>query len=550
VISEIENREEFNMLVEEGYVGSDGENWIEGSPKCINDFSLCDQSDLFKVNINIETRASLDPETKDTISGKCQVTDIIDVMEQNVADANNLWKDLTNKEQTNLYLQQIAKGFNPEVSELGAYMTISNRTKEEAAEAEKNKEFSEQLSGGLSSVTSKITDTIKTPGPLLESAINSTFKTSLDLQNTFTGEIIADAIGTFTSTLSNKMMDKYFEGLVDEETTSGGGSSSLVGSLLGGARSGITAAKLIFADLKQVNYSVGGNLDILSSLASCPDSENPTPDTCVIDSRFSTAIEQELTVREAIDAGLLDGNKLFGFDVNGNQPEYYNGYPYRSLVILRKYRVIPVGWELAAIYMRDYASGFYSLNILIDEYDNVDSPFYHLVDPNWVLKAPSVYCAREGAGNKIEFSDAIRSQDTNKIDGIDSNDAAIPLVTRNSNYCADEQLCLIENDDGSCKKYGYCIEEEPIWKFTGTGCEEQYNSCQSFGEDLNYLTNSLDYSTCNSENAGCQWYCQDYDLASEKWQCTNQTPPAGGDIISFNGKAESCTESAEGCSEF
>ncbi|XOU94420.1 MAG: hypothetical protein ACNFW9_06355 [Candidatus Kerfeldbacteria bacterium] len=552
VIEEIENREMFNFLMDIGVVGVNNEPYIEGSPKCTNDFSLCDQSDLFKVNINIKTRASLDPATKDTISGKCQVTDIIDIMEQNVDDANNLWEDLTNKEKNNLYLQQIAKGFNPEVSELGAYITISNRTKDEAAKAQKNTEFSEQLSGGLSSVTSKISGAVKTPGPLLESAINSTFKTSLDLQNTFTGEIIADAIGTFTSTLANKMMDKYFEGLVEPELNSGGGSSSLLGGLLGGVRSGITAAKLLFADLKQVNYSVGGNLDILSSLASCPDTEDPTQDTCVIDSRFYTAIEQQLTVREALDAGLLDGNKLFGYDINGNQPEYYNGYPYRSLVILRKYRVLPVGWELAANYMREYARGFYSLNILIDEYDNIDSPFYHLVDPNWVLKAPSVYCERQGAGDKIEYSDAIRSEDTNKLpdSGIDSKDAAIPIVTRNSNYCADEQLCLIENDDGSCKKYGYCIEEEPIWKFAGAACQEEYSSCQSFGENENYLTNSLDYGTCNSENAGCQWYCQDYDLVSGEWQCTNQDPPAGGNKISFNDNAESCSANGEGCSEY
>jgi len=309
----------------------------------------------------------------------------------------------------------------------------------------------------------------------------------------------------------------------------------------------------MFADLKQADYSVGGDVDILSKLASCPDKDDPTPDSCVMDDRFRTAIQQRMTVREALNDGLLDGTRIFGFDSNGREPEYYNGYPYRSLVILRKYRIIPVGWELAAKYMRDYASGNYGLNALIQEYNNSSSPFYRLVDPNWVLKAPDVYCKRQGVGEKIQYEQAIRDEDTNNDLKIDGSDAATTTIQRQGDYCADEQMCLKENEDGSCKRYGYCVEEMPLWKFDGTSCSSHYNTCQIFsgpGGEASYLKNTVDYDGCNASNAGCQWYCQDWSTATNQWVCINEAPPNGGEKMSFNRNAEECNSEVEGCHEF
>ena len=550
----------YDILKGIGVFEDDSLNYVEGAPDCANRFSLCDQPTTLKLNLNILARQDLESGgSGDTFGaleqGRCPVTSIMDNFEKQTRDltANNgadFLKNLTSKQSTRIYLTEIQKTFTPEASEVGGFFSLTFQAKEEAAEAKEGEGFAQQLAGGIGNITSGITGAVETPGPLLEGAINNVFGTSLDVQSTYTGSLIADAIGTFTSTLSNKLMTKYFEGLVAEEVSSGGTTKSggLFSRLLGGVRSGVTAAKLLFSDLQLVDYSVGGSIDIVTNLSSCPNPDNPTVDTCVIDSRFATAIQQEMTVQEAIDGGLLDGARTFGFEADGREPEYYNGYPYRSLVILRKYRIIPVGWELAAKYMQNYAPGRYSLSTLIAEYDNEESPFYRLINPNWVLKAPELYCAKEGAGPTIEFEQEVRDQDTNKDNEYNTLDAATNVVQRNSTYCADERTCLAENDDGSCKKFGYCVEEEPVWRFDGQSCEEQNNSCVAFDNGNAYLTNTVEYNGCNAENAGCQWYCQDYDTAAG-WQCSNVTPPAGGSKISFNDKVNACSAAEEGCTE-
>ncbi|PIP29470.1 hypothetical protein COX27_01255, partial [Candidatus Kuenenbacteria bacterium CG23_combo_of_CG06-09_8_20_14_all_36_9] len=46
--------------------------------------------------------------------------------------------------------------------------------------------------------------------------------------------------------------------------------------------------------------------------------------------------------------GLISGMAPFGFDQDGVEPKPENGIPYRSILVLRKFRIVPVGWELAA----------------------------------------------------------------------------------------------------------------------------------------------------------------------------------------------------------
>ncbi len=555
-----ENRDTYNQLKEAGKLDDSGNTLLtEGAASCKNSFSLCQQTPEEKIQINILARSDLEQDkTLGTLQGgKCPVTSIIKNFENQTNDLTSkgvggIFKDLSTKDRTQIYLTEIQKTLTPEASQVGAYFYTINKANEKGQQKAEGTAFAQSLAGMISNVTSKVTGAVKTPAPLVEGAVNSIFGTSLDLQQTYTGSLIADAIGTFTSTLSSKLMKKYFEGLVSEEVTQGSSSGGLFSKLLGGVNSGITAAKLLFSELKLVDYSVGGNIDIITNLSSCPDKDNPTVDTCVIDARFATAIQQQLTVREAVDAGLLDASRTFGYESDGREPEYYNGYPYRSLVILRKYRIIPVGWELAAKYMQKYAPGRYSLGVLLAEYDNEDSPFYRLIDPNWVLKSPQLYCAKEGAGPVVEFEQAIRSVDTNKDNNIDTKDAAVNAITRNTTYCADEQGCLAENDDGSCKKYGYCIEEEPLWKFNGSSCDPQNNSCMAFDDGSAYLTNTINFNGCNSDNAGCKWYCQEYDPATG-WQCDNTAPtgqPADDKKISLTDDVLTCSATEEGCSEF
>ncbi len=533
---------------------------VVGAPECVAGFSLCTPISTtlgvnlpLKVQLQVLARKDVTGQTAPLYTSKCPLSSIIDNFESATTD----WEpNLTSKQKSKLYLAEVSKTFNPESNQLGIYLSVINATEKERAAAEKAAEVAKTIEGPFDSIINPISKTVKTPGTLVQKLASELPVQALQPMFVQTGTRIADAIGTFTNTLAAKLIEKYLtKGLAN----SGSGGTRTVGSSprgysgLGQSSSGITAAKIQLADLKQTDYVVGGERDVLSSIASCPDESDPTPDTCVIDSRFSTAIEQQMTVQEALDAGLLDGAKIFGYNARGAEPAYYDGYPYRSLVILRKYRVIPVGWELAALYIRKISGGNYTLNSIIKDYDNASSPFYHLIDPNWVLKLPAVTCNRAGAGEKIDSEEKIQQEDTNGDGNVDKNDAATTIIQRQTDYCADEQSCIAENADGSCKKWGYCVQEKPIYKFSGNSCNSASASCMALasrtGNQVSYLMDTVNKNGCTSENVGCQNYCRDWDNASNRWTCTIAEPPSGGNQINLNRNASSCQATGEGCTE-
>ncbi|MBU0597445.1 hypothetical protein KKF61_00435, partial [Patescibacteria group bacterium] len=536
--------------------------------QCMKDFTLCEPQDL-TVKVKLVAWAEKQTFGVPEITSKCPLSKIVDnyekyakafeedyekLKEQGVGES---FGDLLSGNKDRFFLAEITKTFNPEATEMGAYLSIIEGTKQKAAEEAKKIEFKKLMEGELDPVETTITGEKKTPAVFIEQAQQSVFDMSGKEVLHQTGSMIADAIGTFTNTLSSKLLDRLInEGwnpFAGKKGTTG--TTGLLSDVFGGSAPGITAAKILFADLQRTNYSVGGSVDVLDNISSCPDSENISSDTCVVDSRFRTAIENNMTVQDALNEGLLDGTKPFGFTSTGAEPEYYNGYPYRSLVILRKYRIIPVGWELAAKYIRDFASGTYTLSSLVSEYNNPDSPFYRLVDPNWVLKSPELYCKRKGAGERLLTSEVLRAEDTNEDNDINLYDAASAYIQRDTEYCADEQMCLAENADGSCKKFGYCVEEQPVWKFNGEGCEAQYNSCQTFntpdGSQVSYLKDTIDADGCNVGNAGCNWYCDNWNPNISEFVCANINPvsPYNRKVI-FNSNVEDCDASAEGCHQF
>lgn len=562
------SNEQIDRLVAQGLPAGYDYFDFEGPPTCLKNFSLCEPRDLTtKINIQLMAEQYLGG-TKAQITTKCSLTDILDNYEELdiTDDIERLGEkgfgetagDILAGRKDRIFLAELSKSFNPEDTEFGAYVEIISNAREEEETAKEKEAFKKSQEGELNAPETKVSEEKKTPAAFVEDTQSVIVSKSIDQYLVQTGSAIADAVGVFTNTLTSKLLDRLVnEGwnpfVSNRGSTSGSG--NFFQNLFGGSSPGITAAKLLFSDIQKTDYIVGGEVDILSQLASCPDSTDPTPSTCVMDNRLRAAVEQELTVQEALDQGLLEGSKPLGFYGDGSQPEYYNGYPYRSLVILRKYRILPVGWELAAKYIRDYAQQTFSLSQVIAEYDNIDSPFYKLVNPNWVLKSPELYCRREGSGPKMLTEQAVRNEDTNDDNKIDIKDAATTLIQRDNNYCADEQMCLLETSDGSCAKFGYCIEEEPIWKFNGTSCEPEYNTCELYqdpaGNQAAYLANTLDSEECNAANAGCQWYCKDWDATAEAWTCDASTPIDGDDTkISFNAKAEACDQTAEGCHQY
>lgn len=376
--------------------------------------------------------------------------------------------------------------------------------------------------------------------------------------------------------------------------------------------------------LKEPTFSEHSRLNLLAELANCPTNTKAGPTNCVINERFGQAVTEEKTLTQAIRDRNLPGEWPFGFNKRGQENLDYNqGYPYRSILILRKYRIIPVGWELAAQKIQQlYLSGGVpnrpdgvSLQDLIDCYHPSDDFVgygtetgeewcWGLVDPYWVLKLPAQYCAAQGYGPKLmqeptsiatgtkycsadegktqalidgEVQECTTDLDCctasekikrNQLDPLDPkyaekvknicsakcayNEYELQL-SRQNDYCADEQGCIKEDDNGNCLFYGYCTQERREWNFTKDSkdkdCAPVYNSCQTFkssrGVKVSFLQNTLNYG-CSANSIGCLAYALTGDYTST----TKQVAWNGDQVITLNGQAKDCRTSAEGCHEF
>ncbi|MFC1663254.1 hypothetical protein ACFL04_03790 [Patescibacteria group bacterium] len=541
--------------------------------------------------------------------------------------------------------QFVSNYFDPSQNQIGQLISAYT-TAQKLSEQSEQEERDVLDYGNLGPVRSKVTGRILTTADLVLARAKLPIEESTTAEQIFTGiteDILAGAASYLTNTLIGKLTDRYFDdrcGLNPEACAGPVSSQSRQGSLLFDVPTGIAAARIQFASLAKINYIVGDpsrdEILVTEDLVS----------RGIIDSRFKQAVEERLTIGQALDKGLLDGDIVFGFDENGQEPD--NSLSYTSLLYLRKNRIIPVGWELAAKYNQINPQG--SENLTLSElvtrfsqcnpiakcsnnpsltcfenqdcstaptcaditecpaapaYDtcqqssggtsrcmlscvaNVDctnagigdtcdngfcidsantcqvqtppSPYCGLIDPDWVLKAPQSYCQRKGAGEEIVARDFVCDEDSNDDQRIDCSDAGGDIgrwiIQRSVDYCADEKSCIAENDDGSCRSYGYCYQERPTWKFDGEQCDRQFVSCDTFtdpeGVQASYLTNTLDHyndTFCNGA-AGCKWYCRqpDYDLQNNASAVCDAN---NGSKLNLTRATGVCDASNEGCTEF
>ncbi len=373
-----------------------------------------------------------------------------------------------------------------------------------------------------------------------------------------TGSDLSDLVSIFVNQLTitgmQTIMKKFTQSLNQPAAQ-----SSITNPYAAPQSGGLAAAQGVLHKIIEPSFNTKADYDILQQLSVCNVGVlgGVGPTDCVIDDNFSQAISNKETVGEAF----ANDTKPFGFIAPGIEPSYTQGYPYRSMSILRKYRIIPVGWELAAQYINTHFSdpevaNHNKLQDLIACYDPNDlyPGFYAdwcrgLIDPTWVLKAPQNYCTKEGYGPQILSAQSVSG-------GVDGNGNPLQSqlqVVRSDSYCGDEQSCIKENDDGSCYKFGYCTEDKRLWKFgTAGSCDAQYNTCQTFtnaasGAQVSYLKNTLQY--CSQTNAGCQQYAiasaDGYSSSTDTLDWTKSS-----DSVFLNAQAHTCDQSNEGCHEF
>ncbi|MEI7452413.1 MAG: hypothetical protein WCK37_04415 [Candidatus Falkowbacteria bacterium] len=313
---------------------------------------------------------------------------------------------------------------------------------------------------------------------------------------------------------------------------------------------GIKAITQSLQTFAKPKFNVQADLNVLASLNSCPDAGpyGVGPTDCVLDDKFMQAVQEKKTVAEAISEGTLDPTWKMTADDNKT---YQDAYTMRDIKILGQYRILPVGWQqiiatstinknpnitlgdaMACFDPNDAYTNF-SPNFNSD--GNGDIWCQGLVDPNWVLKAPQTQCAKLGVGNQLLSKDVT-------TEGV--------LITRNDNYCADVQSCISENKDGSCNKFGYCTQEKRTWNFASDACDPVYNTCNTYvgsdGTQASYLANTLDYSNCTGNQAGCKSYA-----TTGIYSSSSNTMNWGTDNLKyFNKTVGICDAGNEGCSGF
>ena len=444
------------------------------------------------------------------------------------------------------YLKGLQVSFDPSGSELGGAFTLFGRTIATSTQATADEKAKNTITQGWLDVRNIAGNLKGTPG-----AAKDTLTTAKNVQAqsllTTTGDALVDAANTFLNQLAYEGFQRVLRELNKGKSTSSALdisklSSSGFESLIQYGES-MVSEKL--ASVIKPRFDVHSDYSILSDLATCADQNNPGPTNCVIDDKFSQAISEKLTVGDALTKGYLHGDWLVS---NNNKSD--STYTLRSASILRKYRIIPVGWEQAIsvatskgykVTLQDLISCFDGNGLFSSDFDKNNQTWCRgLVDPNWVLKAPLNSCAKQGAGSQILSS--LISQDANGL--------AVLAVSRATDYCADEQTCIKEKTDGSCEVYGYCNEEKRTWNFNSDSCEPVFNTCQTFTSASNkqtasFLENTLDYSTCDANNSGCKQYSYNGSYLA----ATSQVIWDKNYSVYFNNKAIACDPSSESCTQ-
>ena len=130
--------------------------------------------------------------------------------------------------------------------------------------------------------------------------------------------------------------------------------------------------------------------------------------------------------------------------------------------------------------------------------DPINKPFCHLIDPNWVLKAPASKCNSLAYGPNLIF----------------------PGAPSRAQECVDITSCVAYDKDGNCSTQGYCTREKNSWRIGAPQCDSQNRTCRTFqdsaGKSVSYLHRTLDTGFCNQDNTGCAAYSLKKD-ASGNW---------------------------------
>lgn len=463
---------------------------------------------------------------------------------------------LTGVDKNKVIIGKLAEAMDPQTNNFSVGITLQSSILNKALHAGTAAEQNRIANDGFVDLTEVITGKVNTPAAYLNRQYQDDLnnKSNKEINNlekiSNNWEILAgvgiQAASTFTNTLLSQFTKRVYEGLFDFQDHNldpFAGVDSIAKSNAQTAREKYRSL-LAFTPLTLDDYS------ILNEFATCPNGVNRGLYNCVTDASLVSAVGRAaagapMTVKEALDEGLLHGDwpLIPSTDLSRNQDPfcYTYGYCSANLVKLRKARIIPVGWEMAAESSTNSQYEPVTLQEVINGFNDPQSPWYKLIDPNWVFKYPETQCKAMVPGQLLLASG----------------------VGERQQECVDMPSCIAEGDDGSCVGgYGYCVKEENTWHFRGESCPAQFASCLTFDngdKSGSYLQNTVDYAGCSADNAGCLWYnTQKADPENDgayDWQPVDDVAAADADLnayqsrIYFTSAVEECDSANGGCSE-
>jgi len=430
----------------------------------------------------------------------------------------------------------------------------------------------ERLQGdGFKDVKSYLSGNITTPSELVKQQINSlspaqqaayTNQQIAGLYGAQVETIIPQAIQVFAGTFTSQLLDNVISGLFRDKSPSDEANADIAaGDFFSPSGSGSReAAKNAFSFLFAgfANFQLS-DYDIVSEFRACP-SDNPSLYNCVIDSDFALLLDraaggEALTIKQALDEGLLHANwPLINprNSLNTDSRCFQNAYCYSNLQKLRKVRILPIGPEISALKADPDNPSAWTLGTVVANFEtcrfdevsgrvipDVTKPYCHLIDPNWVIRAPAVQCRTKGP------SEQLLSPNTNE----------------RREECIDTPTCVLEADDGSCSSYGYCTKEKNVWDIGADSCPAYYDTCTAYkntrtGNAASYLARTIDFDACDASTVGCRAYSTEKD-ANGNWYSRVESQLAlkefgRNQTIHFNERISqyTCSSADQGCTAF
>ncbi len=319
---------------------------------------------------------------------KCTLSDMADKwgeVGKKYAEDPMLLFSLNNKSLSQLgfgadssYLAQEAKSrvlrsiLNPQESDVKKQISISETLEKKVQEqkelAEKKRQEDAAAAGGNKTPEDSITEGPEGP-PAETKAQQDKISNKQSVALEYTEDPVADSLGVFIDTLSNRLFGTLMKSIYKKLMNfniEGYDWSKTKQQLISGEKPATVGDYIdqLYSTVKRISFNTNiSDIDLIGEMQMTmknPQSGMPgNLNDSVIDSDFAEVLRRAqtgnpMTLNQAMKEGLISEGKIFGFTNIANnellqQPDLDQGISYDNMKKLRKNRVIPVGWEMAAL---------------------------------------------------------------------------------------------------------------------------------------------------------------------------------------------------------